>query len=309
VGVRVPRSSLAHTHTLGLTLAQYADGKRLPAEFLRGLGLSDLTYEGAPAVRIPYFDPSGGAEATVQFRIALSGQDKFRNRSGDKTALYIARRPELRREPAIVEGPSDCHTLWYVGEPAIGVPSASVSEDLLGQLVQHLASESAVYLVREPGDAGATLARRIGATALRERVRVLDLAPHKDPSAMYLADPVTFRERWAAAKAQAVPLAELMHAADQAHRAELWDQAKGIGNAPCILDLVARAVERLGLVGERRAALGTRDGGATRERVWAGEGDSDCVRPATRFTPTAATLPTGKVQRWVNVASDSRGHA
>ncbi|MGH2451629.1 MAG: hypothetical protein ACRDGE_10250 [Candidatus Limnocylindria bacterium] len=256
-GARIPRATAARTHahsTAGLTLAQYAEAKRLPADFLRALGLSDMTYQGSPVVRIPYIDASG-AEVSVQFRIALSGDDKFRIRSGDRAALYLAPRPDLRREPTIVEGPSDTQTLWHFGEAAIGLPSASISDGLLAQLVQLLASERVVHLVREPGDAGEKLAHRIAATPLRDRVRVLDLGAHKDPSAMYLADPATFGDRWRAATSKAVPLSKLMRAEAEARRAELWDHAQEIAAAPRILDLVARAVERLGLVGERRAAL------------------------------------------------------
>jgi hypothetical protein len=38
----------------GCTLKEYASEKRIPVEFLRGLGLSDVFYMGAPAIRIPY---------------------------------------------------------------------------------------------------------------------------------------------------------------------------------------------------------------------------------------------------------------
>src|SRR5919106_2765137 len=38
----------------GCTLKEYSDGKALPEDFLRGLGLRDITYMEKPAVRIPY---------------------------------------------------------------------------------------------------------------------------------------------------------------------------------------------------------------------------------------------------------------
>ena len=65
--------------------------KRLPVEFLEGIGLSDFTYVGRPAVRIPYVDVDG-VEVAVRFRIGLvkgeRGDDRFRWRKGSKPLLY-----------------------------------------------------------------------------------------------------------------------------------------------------------------------------------------------------------------------------
>ena len=65
-----------------LTLAQYAEGKRLPEDFLRHLGLSDVTV-GCEAVRIPYVDEEG-TEVAVRFRTALEGKIRFRWRTEEK---------------------------------------------------------------------------------------------------------------------------------------------------------------------------------------------------------------------------------
>jgi hypothetical protein len=51
------------------TLEAYASAKSLPVEFLKSLGLSDVTYSGSPAVRIPYRDQEG-QEKAVRFRRA-----------------------------------------------------------------------------------------------------------------------------------------------------------------------------------------------------------------------------------------------
>ncbi len=71
----------------GCTLEAYAAAKRLPVEFLRSLGLSEISYGNAPAVRIPYLD-TDGAEKAVQFRIGLHGDNRFRWKSGSKPCLY-----------------------------------------------------------------------------------------------------------------------------------------------------------------------------------------------------------------------------
>jgi hypothetical protein len=49
----------SNTSPRGLTLAQYAEAKKLPLAFLQSLGLGDFTYLGAPAVRIPYLAEDG----------------------------------------------------------------------------------------------------------------------------------------------------------------------------------------------------------------------------------------------------------
>src|SRR5687768_9910999 len=75
----------------GFTLAQYAEAKGLPVDFLRELGLSDISYMGSPAVRMPYKDGDGN-ETAVRFRLAIlkgkNGDDCFRWRTGAKPSLY-----------------------------------------------------------------------------------------------------------------------------------------------------------------------------------------------------------------------------
>jgi hypothetical protein len=73
------------------TLEAYARAKRLPVEFLKRLGLSDVTYSGSPAIRIPYRDREG-RERAVRFRRALKkdvrGDNRFRWKSGSRTLPY-----------------------------------------------------------------------------------------------------------------------------------------------------------------------------------------------------------------------------
>jgi hypothetical protein len=102
--------------------------KGLPVRFLEGLGLTDLAhYVGHPAVRIPYRDPDG-AEGPVRFRLALEkgegGDNRFAWKKESKPTLYGLDRLDRAREAGyviLVEGESDCHTLWYYGFPALGV--------------------------------------------------------------------------------------------------------------------------------------------------------------------------------------------
>jgi putative DNA primase/helicase len=113
------------------TLEAYAEKTKLPAAFLRKLGLSEIPYMGKGAIRIPYLKEDG-SEGAVRFRLALEkspeGDDLFRWRKDSKPCLYGLWRLGQARELGyvfLVEGESDCHTLWYHGFPALGVPGAS----------------------------------------------------------------------------------------------------------------------------------------------------------------------------------------
>src|SRR5215208_1243783 len=119
----------------GCTLVAYAALKCLPTTFLEELGLSDMLDRGVPVLRIPYRDASG--EAAVRLRTALQksvGRDgRFRWTTGSKPLLYGLWR--LGREPSvvIVEGESDCHTLWHHGINAVGLPGAPKRPRCLGE--------------------------------------------------------------------------------------------------------------------------------------------------------------------------------
>src|SRR5215212_11025283 len=60
----------------GLTLERYAADKLLPVEFLKSINLKDATYNGGPAVRIPYPDETG-TEAYYRYRVALKKEPRF----------------------------------------------------------------------------------------------------------------------------------------------------------------------------------------------------------------------------------------
>lgn len=112
----------------GCTLAEYADAKQLPIEELRSHGLAEEVPGGKIAIRIPYFDEDG-RNVGVRYRTSLNGKDKFRWTKGDTPTLYGRERLEEAREAGyvvLVEGESDCHTLWHYGIPAIGIPGANM---------------------------------------------------------------------------------------------------------------------------------------------------------------------------------------
>jgi hypothetical protein len=107
----------------GLTLAELAGDKHLPVESLKKWGAGNIDYNGRPAVYIPYRDLEG--KTTDRFRLNLKTEPRMIWRKGSKTLLYgLWRLPEFKEsnEIFLVEGETDCWTLWEYGIPAQGLP-------------------------------------------------------------------------------------------------------------------------------------------------------------------------------------------
>jgi hypothetical protein len=235
----------------GCRLADYAVAKRLPADFLYSLGLSEIRYQGAPAVKIPYL-AADGAEAAVRFRIALEGNDRFRWRKGSKPCLYGLNRLGDAREIIIVEGESDAQTLWQHGFAALGLPgAANWNEQRDAPLLAELTT---IYIVIEPDRGGDAVMIWLRRSSIAPRVRLLRLLGAKDPSALYLADPGGFR----AAFRRTLDLAEPYQAiADRKAETEAAQAREAAGDLVLDPDLLARFAAELGpacLVGEDKNA-------------------------------------------------------
>jgi hypothetical protein len=236
----------------GLTLERYAAAKALPAAFLRDCGLSDMDLAGRPAVRIPYLGTSG-EELAVRFRIALVG-DRFRWKSGSKPCLYGLNRIGDARaagHAVLVEGESDVHTLWQHGIPAIGLPGATNwREDRDAGCFDGIKT---IYIVIEPDRGGQSVRKWLEQSAIRARAKLLQL-PDKDPSAMHTADPSGFKRAWQVALLGAIPWTAV-EAEDRAEeRADAWELCADLARSENILAEFDRALEMVGLVGERRVA-------------------------------------------------------
>ena len=158
----------------------------LPVNFLKSLGLSQFTYDGKPALRIPYWG-AAGEELAVRFRIALEG-DRFRWKAGAKPCLYgVNRLADAQKAGMVVlvEGESDCHTLWSHGIPALGIPGATNWREERDAPLLH--GVETIYVVVEPDRGGKAVKEWLSRSSIRPRVKLLHL-PVKDPSALHLQD-------------------------------------------------------------------------------------------------------------------------
>ena len=144
---------------IGLTLEELAKVKGFPVDGPKGLaawGVAQAKQHGATVVRIPYFSPDG-QEVAVRYRKALSGNNRFFWRRGDRVLLYGLGR-KGRDWCLLVEGETDCWTAWVHDLPAMGLPGASTLE---AEWAEHFKGMK-VFLWEEPDEAGQSLPAKIG---------------------------------------------------------------------------------------------------------------------------------------------------
>ena len=174
---------------MSCTLTEYAAAKCLPVEFLTGLGLRDVRHFDAPAIEIPY----AGAECVrIRLRIEKTpdGDGRFQWKAGSAPTFYGLDRLEQPRKAGhvvLVEGESDAQTLWFAGVPSIGVPGASMLDAALRRAPQTFDGIAVVYVIDERDGGAKGLLDSLRKSAIADRVGVVDLAPNKDPSALWCA--------------------------------------------------------------------------------------------------------------------------
>jgi hypothetical protein len=254
-GVEIPPEQRRNGATpAGCRLAGYAEAKRLPLDFLLTNGLREISYERAPAISIPYFSHDG-SDPGVRFRVALEGPDRFRWRKGSRVRLYGLHRLAAARKAGfvvIVEGESDCHTLWLHGVPALGLPGAGIWNE--GRDAPLLAELEVIYIIIEPDKGGEAVMRWLRGSSIAPRAKLVRLKGAKDPSALYLADPEAFAAAFQCALGEAEPFYAI---ADREAKAEAAHAAEGAGDLVREPDILGRFVLELkhaGLVGEDRNA-------------------------------------------------------
>ncbi len=181
----------------GLELAEYARAKHLNPALLQQWELHDSEWQGKPAIAIPYLNERGETVA-LRYRIAPHG-DRFRWEQGAKVSLYgLWRVHEWDGELCyLVEGESDCHTLWAAGLPALACPGASSWKP---EWWFRFLGFQRVVVAADSDEAGTNAVRELARTCPEELLPrtfvVQPPEPHKDWSAAWTsmnADPQAFR--------------------------------------------------------------------------------------------------------------------
>jgi len=191
-----------------LSLLDLALEKQLPWKYLFNLGVMEHASGG---VQIPYHLADGKPAPRFRIRTALVAKEGSRWNSGEgKLVPYGLERLEEARKVGylvLVEGESDCWTLWYQGFPALGLPGAEMTGVLEASM---LVGIDRLYLVQEPDSGGTTfvshLARRLAEWRWKGEARVVRLVGAKDPNALYTQGRKGFRAAFQQALEQAEAL-------------------------------------------------------------------------------------------------------
>lgn len=229
----------------GATVQLLAEAKHLSAEELRKHGLSEITYNCAKAVAIPYFGVQPGQPVATRYRLALTGEDRFRWKRGDHPAPYgLCRLAAARRAGwvLLVEGESDCWTGWHYGLPVIGIPGKTQWKPAWAAHFDGLD----VVIWQEPKAEDFT--RRIGMSLPGARVIVAP-AGSKDLSEAHVNgdDVLALVTRL---RRDAVLVADVLDQERQARLAALRLRAAPVLDAADPMPLIERGIRALGYGGD-----------------------------------------------------------
>lgn len=181
-----------------VTLAELCELKKLPIDFARTLGWKDSSNGHSAAVEMPYVRRDGSVHRT-RLRVALSAKDRFRWGKGEGMIAYDPDRGVKASRDGylvIVEGETDVATLLCSDVPAIGIPGATATHTLERH---HVDALKCLFVVRETDTAGdgfvAAILERTKELGFEGQVYPLKMpGAAKDPSALYVRDPLKFPE-------------------------------------------------------------------------------------------------------------------
>ncbi len=200
----VPGKMRQHT----LTLVDLALEKQLLWKFLCHLGVMELP---SGYLHIPYHLPDGTLAPRHRIRTALVAKEgSLWNTGKGKIVPYgPARLDEARKAGylVLVEGESDCWTLWYHQFPALGLPGAEMTRTLEESM---LVGIDQLYIMQEPDAGGSSfvtqIQRKLEAWQWPGKAFVLRLPGVKDPNELYQQDRQGFRATFQQALEEAEPL-------------------------------------------------------------------------------------------------------
>ncbi|MFC1956323.1 hypothetical protein ACFLWZ_07425 [Chloroflexota bacterium] len=239
-------------HVTGVTLKALSEAKHLPVDYLQSLGLTDCQYREQPAIKLPYLDEFG-EQAAVRYRLTLNSQStrqRFAWRKNDHAMLYGLKRLEMVKKQGwllLVEGESDCWTLWYHNLPALGIPGKSVWKP---EWVKYL-EDLKVYLWQEPDAEDLTL-RLLKDIPSLEVIKIPEGIKDISEAHVQVKDIPSFLD---GLKNTATAGQEIKAELDRKQSDEFYNKAKDIIESDDPLKIVEDEIRRLGYGGDIKPAL------------------------------------------------------
>ncbi len=203
-----PDARSKQTQRHRLTLLDLAEEKMLPWQVLFNLGISE---DKAGILHIPYYLPDGTPAPRHRLRTALVAREgsRWSKGKGQIVPYGLERLAEARKTGSLilVEGESDCWTLWFHKFAALGLPGA----EMVGTLQEsHLTGIKTLYILQEPDSGGSHfvkhLQERLQQWKWPGKVFVVHLPDAKDANELHRQDWHTFKAAFQQALEQAQPL-------------------------------------------------------------------------------------------------------
>jgi len=243
---------------VGISTAELATAKGLSEDFLQRHGVSD-GFNGSgkqrrPCVDVQYSNKSGEVVA-VRKRLNLDGPIRFKWRRGDHPPLYgLPYLEEVRSIGWVIllEGESDCWTLWRHQIPALGVPGASMWKSEYAALLEGVE----VYLWHEPDGGGDGLLKAISVDL--PELKLIE-APQgaKDPSELYMQIGDDFKPAMDELLATARPVKDIRVEAFTKEARKCLEQAKVLLDDPDLILKISEAITISGYAGDTKPPIMT----------------------------------------------------
>jgi hypothetical protein len=202
------QTSLSGTGHSPLSLLDLAQHKRLPWQFLFNLGVMD---NDRGSIEIAYHLPDGTLAPRHRIRTALVAKEgSYWSKGNGEIVPYGLERLEEARQAGylvLVEGESDCWTLWYHHMPALGLPGAEMAGKLEETMLEGIEQ---LYVMQEP-DAGGTafvkhISRLLEMWHWHGKASIVTLPGAKDPNELHQQHMQAFKHTFQQALQQAEPL-------------------------------------------------------------------------------------------------------
>lgn len=147
----------SHPPRIKIDMLALAHDKDIPTSFLFNLGLLEIKNGG---IRIPYYLMDGAEHSHARIRTALKAKDGTKWEKGATVIPYGLHQLAATTDYlTIVEGESDCWTLWMYGIPALGIPGANIYNCIQSE---HIATfPPKVYISQEPDKAGKQFSSKV----------------------------------------------------------------------------------------------------------------------------------------------------